>query len=359
VHPILESRRRLALYLVAWLPIAAVVAVILRRGTFGFSLLWLEALIVAIPMCLAYAFMCLSAWYLCRAVPIRDQAMARLLTTLAAASLISSALWFALGQTWTLVLEPWAPTPGLSERYGAQFIPLFLNGALLFLLAAAAQYLLITFDEARQVEKRALEMQILAREAELKALRAQIDPHFLFNSLNSISALSVSDPPGARRMCLLLADFLRTSLLLGTKSQISVVEELKLVDHFLDIEKVRYGPRLSVTRNIDSRCNECMVPPLLIQPLVENAVRHGIAKLVDGGTLRIGVQRQNNEVEILLENPIDEGYSTEDGAGVGLQNVRGRLANMFSNEARVDVSRQNGQFSVRLRFPCAQFGGDK
>ena len=76
-----------------------------------------------------------------------------------------------------------------------------------------------------------------AREAELKALRAQIDPHFLFNSLNSISALSVSDPPGARRMCLLLADFLRTSLLLGTKSQISVVEELKLVDHFLDIEK--------------------------------------------------------------------------------------------------------------------------
>jgi LytS/YehU family sensor histidine kinase len=248
--------------------------------------------------------------------------------------------------------------PGLSERYTSQFMPVFANGVMLYLLAAAAHYLLITLEESRTAEKRALELQVLAREAELKALRAQIDPHFLFNSLNSISALTISDPQGARSMCVLLADFLRTSLVLGSKQQIPIGDELRLVDSFLNIEKIRYGQRLSVTRNVDPDCNRCLVPPLLIQPLVENAIRHGIAPLIEGGTVRIDVQRNGTAMEILLENPIDMSGETspQRGAGVGLENVRSRLAKLFANQSTVSVSRDSGSFQVRLRFPCIESG---
>jgi two-component system sensor histidine kinase AlgZ len=357
VHPILDNRRRLAVYLVAWLPIAAILTVILKGGDGS----WLEAGLIAAPMALLYAFVCLSAWYVCLSAPMRGQSVSRLMGTLISAALLSSGVWFLLGAVLAISLDPWMNTPGLSDRYQNRFEMVLVNGVLLYLLAAAGHYVLIAFDESRESERRALGLQILAREAELRALRAQIDPHFLFNSLNSISALTVSDPQGARRMCLLLADFLRASLVLGAKQEISVSDELRLVENFLDIEKVRYGTRLSVVRNIDPDCNGCMVPPLLIQPLVENAIRHGIAPLVDGGTIRMAVQRQGATLEIVLENPTDSTGkpSAKDGAGMGLENVRSRLAKVFANQARMDVSREDSRFQVRLRLPCIQFGEPK
>jgi two-component system, LytTR family, sensor histidine kinase AlgZ len=356
VHPILENRQRLVFYLTAWLPIGVILTVILRRGFES----WPEAILITAPMTLLYAFMCLSAWYVCLVVPMRDPSLLRLLATLLTASALSSLMWFALGAVWSLSIEPWLGQPGLDVRYMRQFTPVFANGVMLFLLAAAAHYLLITLDESRAVGKRALELQVLAREAELKALRAQIDPHFLFNSLNSISALTVSDPLGARSMCVLLADFLRTSLLLGAQQKIPVAEELRLVESFLKIEKIRYGARLSVVRNVDPECDDCLVPPLLIQPLVENAIRHGIAPLVEGGTVRLDIRRDGPAIEIFLENPVDvSGEAADKGAGVGLENVRSRLARLFVNQSHMDVSREKGRFHVRLRFPCIKFGEGK
>jgi two-component system, LytTR family, sensor histidine kinase AlgZ len=354
VHPLLENRQRLAFYLMAWLPIAAILTIILKRDAAP----WLETLLLAPPLAGLYAFMCMSAWYVCLIAPMRGPSLARSLGTLGAASALSSAVWILLGEIWAIALDPWMTTPGLGDHYSTQAATTFAIGMLLFLLAAAAHYILIAVDQHREAEKRTLEMQVLAREAELKALRAQIDPHFLFNSLNSISALTISDPQGARRMCLLLADFLRSSLVLGAKKEIPVSDELRLVESFLAIEKVRYGKRLSIDRSVDPNCNGCLVPPLLIQPLVENAIRHGIAPLVDGGTIRMDIQRDGAALQIILENPVEpgDGPITKDGAGVGLENVRSRLAKLFANEAFVGVSQENTRFQVRLRFPCIQFG---
>ena len=118
-------------------------------------------------------------------------------------------------------------------------------GLLLYLLSLAVSYLLAAFELSREAERRALRGQVLAREAELRLLRAQIDPHFLFNSLHSISALTGSDPAAARRMCLLLADFLRESLVLGAQDRITLDRELGLVERFLAVERVRFGDRLA------------------------------------------------------------------------------------------------------------------
>jgi hypothetical protein len=357
VHPILESRQRLILYLTAWIPLCVILTVILKRGFAS----WPEAAIVAVPMTLLYAFMCLSAWYVCLAAPMRNASLIRVLVTVFAASTLASATWVTIGEVCVIGVEPWLENPGLSARYGTQLMPLFTNGVILYLLAATAHYLLITVAESRSAEKRALELQVLAREAELKALRAQIDPHFLFNSLNSISALTMSDPQGARTMCVLLADFLRTSLVLGPKQQIPLIDELRLVDSFLSIEKIRYGQRLAIVRSVGADCHSCLVPPLLIQPLVENAIRHGIAPLVEGGTVRIDIHRNGAGLEIVLENPMDASGETspQRGAGVGLENVRSRLSRLFANQSSVTVTQNEGEFQVRLRFPCIESGDTK
>jgi hypothetical protein len=353
VHPILANRDRLILYLAGWIPIAALLTGILARGT---ELSWVEALVIAGPMCFMYAFVCLAAWYICRTAPLRSHSFLQMLGTLTAATLFLSVTWTFIGWTWTAALELIPAFAGLARRYIDQAAILFLSGVLLFLLAVAVHYLLLMLEESQAVEKEALRLQILAREAELRALRAQIDPHFLFNSLNSISALTVPDPVAARRMCLLLADFMRSALAVSGKDEIAFADELKLAEGFLDIEKVRFGKRLEVDFQIDPDCRDCRVPPLLIQPLVENAVTHGIAPLIEGGAISLTAVRRGGFLEITLENPYDSEFARTGGTGTGLRNVRQRLSNLFDNSARVDIQKERGRFRVGLRFPCVRNG---
>jgi two-component system, LytTR family, sensor histidine kinase AlgZ len=351
MHPILNNRRRLQWYLVAWLPIASFVAWLIERSG---MLTLLESAAIAYPMAAAYAFVCLSSWYVCRANPLHEATVARATGAVAAAAVLTSAVWVLAGRAWALLLDGLSIFPDLGDRYSGQTAQggLFFAGILVYFLTAAIHYLLLSIEESQIAEKRALELQVLAREAELRALRAQIDPHFLFNSLNSINALTLQDPAGARRMCLLLADFLRRSLQLGAKEKISFGDELQLAENFLDIEKVRFGERLEVSINVASTCHGCQVPPLIIQPLIENAVTHGIAPLIDGGTLKIEAQRDGSLLEIMLENPFDEDLNKA-GTGVGLKNVRERLKNMFGSEGRLDVEQEANLFKVTLRMPCA------
>ena len=160
----------------------------------------------------------------------------------------------------------------VTVRFRAQTPFLFAVSVMLFLLVLSVHYVVLAFEAFRDAERQQLELKVLTRDAELRALRAQIDPHFLYNSLNSISALTGTDPAAARRMCLLLADFLRTTLRVSTQESITLAEELTLADRFLSIEQVRFGPRLQVERRIDETASQCRIPPLVLQPLLENAV---------------------------------------------------------------------------------------
>ena len=356
MHPILANRDRLSLYLTAWVPIAVLLTAMLGRGS---ELSWLESLLVAFPMCLLYAFLCLGAWYICRSIPLHQRIALAMVWPLAASAVICSFAWVAVGYSWALAFEAIPALAGLSTRYFGQSGILFVVGVLLFLLAVAVHYLLLILEGSRAAEKKALELQVLAREAELRALRAQIDPHFLFNSLNSISALTVPDPASARRMCLRLADFMRAALKLGGMSEIRFEEELRLAKGFLEIEKVRFGERLEVDYRIDPDCLDCMVPPLLIQPLVENAVTHGVAPLVEGGKISIEAKRLGNTLEVVLQNPYDDEFKTPRGTGLGIRTVRERLSSLFADAGRVNVTRDNGQFRVDVRLPCRGNGASR
>jgi LytS/YehU family sensor histidine kinase len=192
---------------------------------------------------------------------------------------------------------------------------------------------------------------LLAREAELKALRAQIDPHFLFNSLNSISALTGSDPSLARKMCLLLADFLRDTLRLGATQRISVHEELNVVQRYLAIEQVRLGSRLTVNCTASEQARGSYVPALILQPLVENAVLHGIAHLLDGGTVTVSVERHGGTLLIRVSNPSDPDRPRRKRAGLGLLLVRQRLQSEYGAAGQLQVHDAPNEFVAEVSIP--------
>jgi LytS/YehU family sensor histidine kinase len=224
-------------------------------------------------------------------------------------------------------------------------------GVGLYLLSVAIHYLVITFEQSKETERRTLELKILAQSAELRALRAQINPHFLFNSLNSISALTTKDPAAARSMTLLLADFLRQTLKFGTDDLIALHEEIALCRKFIDIEQVRYGTRLQLKEMIADQARNCLIPPLLLQPLIENAVIHGIAHLINGGIILVEADAHADRLRIHIENPCDPERPRGKKGGVGLDNVRRRLQTLSDTEARLDVSEHNSTFVADLSMP--------
>jgi LytS/YehU family sensor histidine kinase len=218
-------------------------------------------------------------------------------------------------------------------------------GLLVYLLSVALHYAALAAEESRQA---ALD----AREAELRALKAQINPHFLFNCLNSITALTASDPGKAREMCIRLADFLRSTLGLGERESVAWHEELDLAQAYLDVEQVRFGSRLQVEVHADEACADCLVPPLVLQPLIENAVKHGIATLVEGGTIQVHSRVLNGILEVSVENGFDPDSPSQRRNGLGLRNVRMRLERRFGPSARLDASRIENRFRAEFSVPC-------
>jgi hypothetical protein len=334
------------MYLVAWLLMGGLLALGLQ-GESG----WLGAMLVVLPLMLVYSFVGLSSWYVCRAFPIAAGPLRAGAVQIIAAG-TASAAWVALGGVWAGAVDGLDPGFGASVLYANQWMQLAVVGVLLFWLAAVLHYMLIAFEASRDAETRLLELNLLAREAELKALRAQIDPHFIFNCLHSVSALTATDPAAARRMCLLLADFLRDTLRLGSIDRITLADEFELAERFLAIEQIRLGSRLHVSRDTDPHAVECFVPPLLLQPLVENAVVHGIGQLVEGGTLRISASRSGSMLTITLENPCDPERARTRGVGLGLELLRRRLSTQFGAYDAVHAAEDSGWFRVEVRLPA-------
>src|SRR4029077_8388296 len=232
----------------------------------------------------------------CRVLPLGPTPVWKLLSNhLLAAGVLGGAVLLAAR---AVAAEFANVFPGLYERFQPAMPVLGFMAILLYLLAIAVHYALLAVRSSRQAE-------VLAREAELKALKAQINPHFLFNSLHSISALTSLDAARAREMCIRLSDFLRSSLRLGERVTIPFSEELALARNYLDVEQVRFGQILRVAQDIDTGCGDCEVPPLLVQPLVENAIKHGIATLVDGGEIAMTPRRSAEYLRFIIENPFD------------------------------------------------------
>ncbi len=312
MHPLLANRNNFILYVAAWIPIGAMLGLVLSMSA---QLNWAEASAVTAPLTLVLALVCLSPWYSTKFLPLGTTPIWRLMSNhlLAAMVLTGAVLLLARGLAASLS----GGFPDLSTRFRPALPVLGAMSILLYLLAIALHYALIAVQSSRESE-------VLAREAELKALKAQINPHFLFNSLHSISALTTIDPAKARDMSIRLSDFLRTSLRLGDRGTILFSEELALARTYLDVEQV---------------------------PLVENAIKHGIATLVEGGEISMRARRSSDAMRFIIENPFDPEAPSAHRNGIGLANVRNRLEARYGNAAGMEIEVDANRYRVVLLLP--------
>lgn len=347
MHPILTSRTRLLAYLLVWVPLGGLLAGLAVMQ--GWSRL--EALALAVPMAVLGAGIYLSPYFICRVISLENQSLKNLFVIWGLAAITDGGLWSGVAWLVARFLGRFDALHALPQRITPALPVIWSLGVMLYLASAAFYYLLIALERAQKAEAEQLHLRMLAQDAELKALRAQLNPHFLFNSLNSISALTSVDSKRAREMCLLLSEFLRKSLGLGERKQVALREELDLVRAYLAIEQIRFGDRLKVDWDIAPTSEEAYVPTLILQPLAENAIKHGISALPEGGELRLSATVLNSVVTVTVENPADPDAGLKPGLGMGLRQVRQRLLGRFPERSHFEATLIEGRHRVVLTFP--------
>lgn len=206
-------------------------------------------------------------------------------------------------------------------------------------------------EQQEESQRRETAINKLSREAELMQIRQQLQPHFLFNSLNSISALVVSQPQKAREMVLQLSDFLRGTIRKDHKQWVSLEEELNYLKMYLDIERVRFGHRLQVEIESSTDIGDSKLPQLLIQPLLENAIKHGLYGLTGEVKILLKTSSDVNYLKVEVENPFDPESSPPGGTGFGLDSVKRRLELLFGRTDLLQTNSSEGRFLVTLKIP--------
>jgi LytS/YehU family sensor histidine kinase len=209
-----------------------------------------------------------------------------------------------------------------------------------------------TIHDQREIEKRKSEAEKLSKEAELFKLRQQLQPHFLFNSLNSISALTGADPEKARHMIQQLSDFLRGTLKKDEQQWNTLKEELKYLQLYLDIEKVRFGHRLQTEINYREEVLSFKLPALLLQPVVENAIKFGLYDTIGDVVIKIMVTIEEDHLKITVQNPFDPETSQPfKGTGFGLSSIQRRLFLLFARNDLLKINKDNDHFITTILIP--------
>ena len=207
-------------------------------------------------------------------------------------------------------------------------------------------------EEQQEAQLRNADTEKLAREAELASLRQQLQPHFLFNSLNSISALAGSRPEEARKMIQQLSDFLRGTIKRDHQQLIPLNDELTHLDLYLEIEKVRFGHRLKTEVTQNDECKTLLLPTLLLQPIVENAIKFGLYDTTGEILISVDARKENNELVIVVQNPFDsETAQPRNGTGFGLSSVQRRLYLLYGRNDLITTQHVNSIFTTKVIIP--------
>lgn len=230
-------------------------------------------------------------------------------------------------------------------------IPIVLNLCFIFLFWSLIYFAVFYFTNYKKQEIENLRIQAARNEMELNNLKAQLNPHFMFNAMNSIRALVDENPAIAKQAVTQLSSLLRSTLMLGKKQQVSLSEEIEVVQNYLALEKIRYEERLNVSFDLDEATLDCMLPPLLVQTLVENAIKHGISVLAAGGHIFIESRKNRQFWEITVRNSGVFESEESKGTGIGLSNARQRLKLMYGRKAKLRISNDHQLVVAKISIP--------
>jgi len=257
-------------------------------------------------------------------------------------------IWLFLSRTLLLILLP----DNYDQFYSGSIYIRLAIGFLILGCMSLLSVLWYTLKEQQQNEQRKSEAEKLAKEAELYKLRQQLQPHFLFNSLNSINALIGTRPEEARQMIHQLSDFLRGILKKEENQWVTLSEELQHLQLYLDIEKVRFGHRLTTSIDADENSGQMRIPAMLLQPVVENAIKFGLYDTTDVINISIAATSENGQLIITVQNPFDPETSLpQKGTGFGISSVKRRLYLLFARTDLLETDAKDHLFTTRIKVP--------
>lgn len=335
-----RTRNLLYAYLLWWLAWTCIHAATLPL-TFGFSwsVSWLDALATNVVLGLAgYIMFTVLRFY-----------QPRQITRLAYSLVLS--LVSVLVSRWLIGWLSAENGEYLSFLYQSFLVRLLFSWLILSLVSATA-WLWFTLKEQEETRQRKEVAEGMVREAELTRLRQQLQPHFLFNSLNSISALAVTRPEEARKMIQQLSDFLRGTLRKEEQQLILLDEEFQHLKLYLEIEKVRFGHRLETVLEHPYGDKELKIPPLLIQPVVENAIKFGLYDTIGKITIQVHAAKEDHHLLITVTNPFDpQTAHPRQGTGFGLDSIRRRLYLLYARHDLLTTTQSDGIFTTRIKIP--------
>lgn len=345
-HPITGNRRSILIYSLVWLMVAATQG-LLYLYVFNFSIpvVVTDALLSS----LLFGFMGLLAWYPTRYIPFHRQSPFYSISAHVVAGVVVMGSWVLLSIG---VLNAIFSTQVEYIEFLNQTVAWrAMLGGLIYLVLVLIYYLVSNNQKLQERAQQEERLKGMVRDAELNMLKSQINPHFLFNSLNSISSLTMSNPEEAREMIIRLSDFLRYSLKHRENEYVPLGEELGRMKDYLAIEKVRFGEKLLYEFDVDKACEEFPVPTMIFQPLFENAIRHSVYESVDPVSIKFSCVPDEGHMKAVISNDFDPAIPTRKGTGVGLQNVRQRIALAYKENGTVQWSGNDGVFSVTILFP--------
>lgn len=349
-HPVLTNKVRLIVWWLVWLFLALGQSLLFYYAYGQFTYIGIVDSLISL---IIYSGIAISLWYPFSFFNTGETRAGTLISNLVISGAISIIIWVFITKYLVLLVLP--EQNNFAAYWTATFPYRIGSGVFIYGLVVLSYFLFVSLSNLSEKKAKEARLESLVRETELKMLRSQINPHFLFNSLNSISSLTITDPEKAREMVVKLSEFMRYALSRKDEQPVSLQNELENIRLYLDIEKVRFGDKLTTQENIESSCLDFKIPVLLLQPLYENAVKHGVYESTESVRILTQVKFIDGYAEIIISNNYDPEATSRSGTGTGLLNVTRRLELYYGNKGSIKTSKENGIYSVTLYLPADTF----
>jgi len=345
-HPIFLNKRSISVYFGLW---------VLITGTHFFIFYFFYSFPIEISLADSllsnsiFCFIGILMWYIVRySIPDqtnRTNVFINHLTFLALILVIWIGIPYLILNSYFGFFKPYHDFLNTSIPYR------LISGTLFYALLGMTYYLIIYYFNLQEQVKTESRLRELLKETELNMLKSQINPHFLFNSLNSISSLTITNPEKARDMVIKLSDFLRYSVSMNTKRFTTFQNELENIKRYLEIEKVRFGEKLQFEFTLEETCQNHKIPLMLLQPLFENAIKHGVYESTEQVKIEMDCKNTSGCLEIVIKNDFDPNAHARKGTSLGLTNIRERLRLLYKSDTLLKTRVEGTKFFVYLYLP--------
>jgi two-component system, LytTR family, sensor kinase len=334
------------IYILVWVAISAIHFFLLISL---YDLTVIQGLVDSLVFNIFFAIIGMGLWYMVRFSDLQTRQTGELALYQVSGLALTLLVWLGLG--FVILNQIFKENPEYIAFLRNSITFRIISGVLYYSLMVTTYYLIINFRELKEKSEREARLTALLKETELNMLRSQIRPHFLFNSLNSISSLTMTNPARAQEMVIKLSEFMRYSLNLSDAMMSTLDKDLGAAGLYLEIEKVRFGDKLVIEMEIGEGALEWKIPAMILQPLLENAIKHGVYEASEQVRVKLEARVEDEQLKIVISNDVDPEGKPRKGTGTGLRNVEARLVNHYGQSRLMSIVKSDSYFEVTLKIP--------